>query len=292
MNMRIAPRALYNCSTARFDGTARPLTDEELYKTAPSIFAASAHESRSERFRPIPTISVVNELRNEGFFPVAAKQSGSRDPSKRDFTKHLIRFRRMDDVQSYKVGDTVCETILQNGNDGTSLYALMAGLFRIQCMNSLVAQTATVESIKVKHLGKDIPAQVIEGTYTVLEESKKCLAAPQDWSQVQLGRDAKMALAEAAHMIRFGDDKDNGIKPEKMIEPLRRTDQKDDLWTVWNAAQEHVIRGGDRGMRRTEDNRLRRVRTRPINNITQDVKLNQALWLVGEKLYQTLKLAA
>ena len=163
---------------------------------------------------------------------------------------------------------------------------------RIQCMNSLVAQTATVESIKVKHLGKDIPAQVIEGTYTVLEESKKCLAAPQDWSQVQLGRDAKMALAEAAHLIRFGDNKDNGIKPEQMLTPLRRADQGEDLWKLYNVAQEHVIRGGDRGVRRTEDNRMRRVRTRPINNITQDVKLNQALWLVGEGPYQTLKRAA
>jgi len=39
-------------STARFD-TGRALNEDEMRKAAPSIFALSAHESRSERFQPI-----------------------------------------------------------------------------------------------------------------------------------------------------------------------------------------------------------------------------------------------
>jgi hypothetical protein len=44
--------------TARFD-TGRALTETEMRRIAPSIFAVTAHESRSERFKPIPTIEVL-----------------------------------------------------------------------------------------------------------------------------------------------------------------------------------------------------------------------------------------
>jgi hypothetical protein len=126
--------------TARFD-TGRPMTEDELRRAAPSIFAMTAHASRSERFAPIPTIEVLRGLQKEGFHPVGARQAVARTDDRRDYTKHMIRLRRFDNVEAYKVGDTVCEIILKNANDGTSAYDLLAGLFRIACLNSLVAQT-------------------------------------------------------------------------------------------------------------------------------------------------------
>jgi hypothetical protein len=80
-------------NTARFD-TSRELTEMEMRKLAPSIFATSAHESRSERFMPIPTIEVLRGLKDEGFVPVGVKQSASRTPGKADFTKHLTGHAR------------------------------------------------------------------------------------------------------------------------------------------------------------------------------------------------------
>lgn len=290
--MHYNPRDLYG-SNARFD-TARALTDEQLQKAAPSIFALAPHESRSERFATIPTISVLNGLRKEGFFPVAAMQSKSRDASRKDFTKHLIRMRRFDNVEAYKVGDTVFEIILKNANDGTAAYELLGGLFRIACLNSLVAQTGTVDTLKVKHMGRDVPGQVIEGTYRVLDNAQKCLAAPADWSQITMKPEAKEALAEAAHVLRFGEQeaRDRAIQPAQLLRAQRREDTRDDLWTTFNVVQEHVIKGGDRGGRRDEMNRYRRTTTREVKGIDQTVSLNKALWLVGEQLAKTLKQAA
>jgi hypothetical protein len=54
--------------TARFD-TGRAMTEDEMRKVAPSIFAQAAHESRSERFKPIPTIEILRALTKEGFVP-------------------------------------------------------------------------------------------------------------------------------------------------------------------------------------------------------------------------------
>lgn len=277
-------------NSARFD-TAQPLTDEQLFKSAPSIFALEAHESRSERFKAIPTIDVLNGLRKEGFFPVAARQGGSKDEGKRAFTKHMIRLRRFDNESAYKVGDNICEIILKNANDGTSAYDLMAGMFRIRCLNSLVAQTSTIDSVKVRHSGNAID-NVIEGTYRVLGEAQNLLAAPQDWSQVTVNNDAARMLAELAHEIRFPVDEEGNqttaIQPEQLLQARRADDRADDLWTRFNVIQENAIRGGLSARsphsydERGRYQRGRMTTTREIKGIDQDVRVNKALWRITE----------
>lgn len=279
----------YAPQTARFDAP-RPLTEDQLRSVAPSIFAVEAHESRSERFAPIPTIEILRGLMAEGFQPVGAKQSRTRDESKKDFTKHLIRMRRIDDDQTHRVGDTVCEILLKNANDGTSAYELMAGLFRIRCLNSLVSQVGDLESTKVRHSG-DVQGKVIEGTYSVLETARAALAAPQDWSQIQMQRDAQIALAEAAHTLRFADNEGNvttPIKPEDLLGVRRTGDRSNDLWTTFNVVQENVIKGGLRGIGRNANGQRRRVTTRAVNGIDQDVKLNRALWTLSQRMAEIM----
>ncbi|MFA7602543.1 MAG: DUF932 domain-containing protein [Novosphingobium sp.] len=275
--------------TARFD-TGRALTEDEMHRMAPSIFAVDAHESRSARFRPIPTIEILRGLEKEGFVPVGVRQSATRDPGKAPFTKHMIRLRHVDAMQKHAVGDTVHEMLLKNANDGTSAYDLMAGLFRIACLNSLVSQTDTVDTVKVRHSG-DAVGKVIEGTYTVLKAAETVMRAPQDWSQMKLNRDEAMALAEAAHMLRFGDaegEVSTPVQPLQLLAPRRRDDaNRDDLWMNFNIIQENVIKGGLRGVRvDAETGQRRRMSTRGVKGIDQDVKLNKALWLLGERMAQ------
>ena len=277
-------------NSARFD-TARPLTDEQLFKSAPSIFALEAHESRSERFKAIPTIEILNGLRKEGFFPVAARQGGSRDEGKRAYTKHMIRLRRFDNVEAYKVGDNICEIILKNANDGTSAYDLMAGMFRIRCLNSLVAQTSTIDSVKVRHSGNALD-NVIEGTYRVLNEAQNLLAAPQDWGMIDVSPEAANVLAEAAHEIRFPRNEEGNsstpIKAVQLLRPHRQDDTATDLWTRFNVIQENAIRGGLTARypvtydERGRPQRGRMTTTREIKGVDQLIGVNKALWMITE----------
>lgn len=273
-------------NTARFD-TGRALTEDELYRIAPSIFAVEAHESRSERFQPIPTIEVLRGLEKEGFVAVGARQSVTRVPGKAPYTKHLVRLRHVDAMAKHAVGDTVLEMLLKNANDGTSAYDLMAGLFRIVCLNSMVSQTDTVDMVKVRHSGKAVE-KVIEGTYEVLKASEAVMRAPQDWSQMKLAREEAEAFAEAAALIRFGDDEGNTgpIQPRQLLAPRRAADAgRSDLWNAFNVVQENMIKGGLRGVSvNGETGQRRRVSTRGIKGIDQDIKLNKALWVLGERM--------
>jgi hypothetical protein len=270
--------------TARFD-TGRALTEDEMHRMAPSIFATSAHESRSERFRPIPTIEIVRGLAKEGFSVVGARQSVTRIPDKAPFTKHLLRIRKLD--STHKVGDTVMEMLLKNANDGTAAYDLMAGLFRICCLNSLVAQKDTIDTLKVRHSG-DVMGKVIEGTYRVMTAAESVMAAPQDWGQMNLAYDEQKAFAEAAHVLRFGepeDDRPSTVRPTELLSRRRSEDLRNDLWTTFNVVQENALKGGLRGVSvNAETGVRRRQTTRAVTGIDQDVRLNKALWLLGERM--------
>jgi len=273
-------------NTARFDDHQRFLTEDEIRSAAPSVFATTAHESRSARFRPIATIDVIRMLDQEGFGVVGAKQSVARLEDRKDFTKHMLRLRKKDEVQR-RVGDTVFEVLLKNANDGTAAYDLLSGLFRIRCLNSLVAMDTQMSTQRVRHSG-DVAPKVIEGVFSVVKDAERALNAPDQWGQLQLAAPEQMFLAEAAHAIRFPVDENNNqttnVKPEQMLHVRRTGDIGDDLWTVFNRVQENVVRGGLNNYGYNAEGRFRRAHTREVKGIDQSTALNRALWTLGEKM--------
>lgn len=140
----------------------RPLSDDQIPAVAPSIFADAPHESRSERYSYIPTATVLQELRGEGFEPFMVCQTRVRQDDRRDYTKHMVRLRHASQIN----GREANEIILLNSHDGTSSYQMLAGMFRFVCQNGLVCGD-TVADVRVPHKG-DVAAHVIDGAYEVL----------------------------------------------------------------------------------------------------------------------------
>jgi len=66
------------------------------------------------------------------------------------------------------------EIILVNAHDGTSSYQMISGVFRFVCANGLFAGDA-FEDLKVRHTGNAV-GRVIEGTYTVLDDTDAIMA--------------------------------------------------------------------------------------------------------------------
>ena len=205
--------SFFRTRTSSTDGR-HPLDNDRLRRLAPSAFAAGKHESRSDRYTYIPTVEVIEGLRENGFVPVFAKQGGSRIAGKADFTKHLIRFHYQGATQPVRrVGAVYPEVVLVNSHDGTSAYQLMAGLFRLICLNGMMVEDRELSTVKVPHKG-DVIGQVIEGSYTVLEESKRALGAADEWAGVPLSRGERFALAEAVHDLRTSLVIDGGSVPD------------------------------------------------------------------------------
>lgn len=176
--MQLASRFASRSPSLRSD---YPLTDDQIHRVAPSIFADAPHESRSQRYAYIPTAAVLAELRKEGFQPFMVTQTRVHDEGKREHTKHMLRLRHASQIN----GTEANEIVLLNSHDGTSSYQMLAGMFRFVCSNGLVCGD-TVADVRVPHKG-DVSGHVIEGAYEVL----------RGFDRVKDSRDAMRAITLA-----------------------------------------------------------------------------------------------
>ena len=146
---------------------------------------------------------------------------------------------------------------------------------------------STLASIHIRHSG-DIVGQVIEGSLAIAGQSQKALEQVGNWQRQQLTSGEQSAFAEAAHTLRFGDSEGETHTPitaAQLLHLRRHEDNGNDLWRTLNRVQENVIRGGLSAVARDENGRrLRRVSTREVKGIDQDVKLNRALWQSAERM--------
>jgi hypothetical protein len=256
----------------------RFLDNNSIALRAPSAFATEAHSSRSQHYAYIPTSAVIDALAREGFRCISAGQSRTRIEDKRDFTKHMLRFVREDGALA-RVGDSVPQVTLINSHDGSSAYVLTAGLYRLVCLNGLLVTEGAANTLHVKHSG-DVVRNVIEGSFQVIGEASKAGEVAADWRGVALSRQEQEAFADSALQLRY--DGAAPVSPAAILRPRRLEDRSTDLWTTFNAVQEHLITGGARG----RDANGRRVSVRAVNGIDGNVKLNRALWSLAERMAQ------
>ncbi|MGV2395840.1 DUF932 domain-containing protein [Klebsiella aerogenes] len=255
----------------------RPLTHDELMLHVPSVFGSEKHTSRSERYTHIPTITLLENLKREGFEPFFACQTRVRDQSRREHTKHMVRLRRAGQIADKQVP----EIILLNSHDGSSSYQMIPGLFRAVCANGLVCGQSFGE-VRVSHKG-DVVEKVIEGAYEVLGVFDRVEEQRDAMQSLQLPPPAQLAFAKAALAYRFGEEHPP-VTEFQVLSARRWQDESSDLWTIYNRLQENLSKGGLAG----RSAQGKSSRTRAVNGIDGDIRLNRALWVMAEELQQAM----
>ena len=247
------------------------LSNDTIARYAPSVLAESAHSSRGERYTFIPTIKVIDALRVEGFQPFEVRQTKVRDMDKREHTKHMVRLRHVSSIN----GDEVPEIVLVNSHDGSSSYQLLAGVFRFVCSNGLIAGDI-FSDVRVRHHG-DVVNDVIEGSFKVLENTNAIVDRIDSYKAITLAPQEQEVFANAALHLRWKEDK-APVTAEGLLNISRYQDAKPDLWTTFNRVQENMIKGGVAGRAA----RGRRMTTRGVAGVNENVKLNRALWTLAD----------
>lgn len=276
---------MYRYSTSSQQSAFRsnyPLSNETIAQYAPSVMAEEAHESRGDRYGFIPTIKVLDGLRNEGFQPYEVRQTKVRDLSRKEHTKHMVRLRHISEVGTQR--DEAGEIILINSHDGTSSYQLLSGFFRFVCSNGLIAGDVC-NDIRVRHSG-NVVNDVIEGATRVLDNLQIANDRIDQYKSIQLSGEEQHLFAKSALALRW-DPENTPVVPGSVLSAHRWDDRKSDLWTTFNRVQENLIGGGVRGRSATG----RAIRTRAVGGVSENVKLNKALWSLADGMAQ-LKQAA
>lgn len=269
------------------------LTDEQIRKVAPSVFAAAPWQGNanrvgmSEKYRFIPTVEVMDGLRDSGFYPVRAQQSRTRIEGKAEFTRHMLRFRLRGQDSPSSVGDIIPEIILTNSHDGTAAYNLMFGLFRLACLNGLVVADAQFTTIRARHSGPaSLIEEVLRGSLGMFEQAPQIINRVKEFQAIELSHDEQIAYSRAALPLL---DSSIDIRPDSLMQARRREDAPAEglwrcgsrsLWKTYNTVQENAIKGGASG--RTTSGRHSSLRA--VKSVDRDLKLNKALWMLTEHM--------
>lgn len=272
---------MYRYSSSRQVGSSfrsasgQPLDNAVIAQYAPSIMATAPHSSRGERYAYIPTINVIEGLRANGFDLVEVAQTKCRDVSKRDYTRHMAKLRSRS--LSTDAGE-VPEIIVLNSHDGSSSYQVMGGLFRFVCANGLIAGDV-FDDIRIRHTG-NVVDDVIEAATRVIDNVELITNRVDAMKAITLSRPEANLFAEQAIALRWDVSETQAapVVPDSVLRPQRWADGGADLWSTFNRVQEHLIQGGVRGRASTG----RRLTTRAVSGVNENVRLNKALWSLAE----------
>lgn len=261
--------------------TRHELTDDELRRHAPSIFAGQAMQGVSDRYAFLPTAQVVSRMREAGWSPVEAREQRVRLEGRAGFQKHLLRFQRRDLIAVK--GEFAAEICLVNSHDRSSAYQIHAGLFRFICGNGMMVADSTFERVSIRHSGFT-PDQVIDASFQVLDQIPQITAHVEDFRARRLSPPESKAFAESALLLRYEDLQTAPIAADKLLQSRRMEDAGDNLWNVFNRVQENLLRGGLKDYSRRKADGHRFPRTRAVAGLDENIRLNKSLWHLASVL--------
>jgi hypothetical protein len=257
------------------------IKNEQLIRSfAPAAFATAPEESRvSDRYKFLPTTSIMEVLQEEGWTAHEAQQVKSRTWSK-DHAKHLIRFRHESlSMNDFGVGDSFPEMLLINCHNGLGSYQLRAGIYRMVCSNGMiVAEQET--GMQQRHIGFDAE-DVIASSRKIIEDAECLSTVVQEWETIQLSSEQNKDYVSSAASIRFGENVDNNIL-SSIGRARRNGDQGSSLWKTFNRVQEGLMRGGF-------VNGTTNRNARPITNINTNIQINTELWKMTQEFVEAIK---
>lgn len=292
-----------------YDRNRRPLDNDDLMRLAPAVFAEEPWDQVSRRYEFVPTIQVIDRMRNEGFIPVYAAQGRTRIEGKQDFTKHMIVLRHRDSlaISSDMLDKPIGEVIMVNSHDKTTAYQFMCGFFRYICTNGMIA--GDIESnIRLTHTTTDLFSFIMEHVLEAADHLPRLTDTFESWRGLRVNEPSQLTYAQSAIDIRYGSDDDDEedeniidhatqqpvkkqkvhvpITPNQLLVPHRLSDRQPDLFHVYQNVQENIMKGGMRGI--TRSGGRTRVRGIATSSVAQDIKINKALWRLTERMGEIL----
>lgn len=255
----------------------RMLSDEEIGRIAPSVFATGPSARVSARYGFVSTADVLTGLRAADWGVTSVQVSRVREAGERPFARHFLRLRREGEPMLRIVGDSVPEVIVVNDHRGGSTFRLYAGIYRLVCANGMVVGCDAFTA-RIRHLIHNVAGVVAEAERISLKMGDLADLVGE-FRDLALNRGQRVAFAEQALALRYPAPGTAPIEGADLLRPRRWEDEGANLWTTFNVVQENLVRGGIATGR--TGHRQRRA-TLALRGAQREFALNADLWHLAE----------
>ncbi len=258
----------------------------------PTLTQEAKAGSTSDRYSFISTMTIIDDLKNAGWYPIEAQEANAR--VNKGFQKHLVRFQN--DSLISKNGKFRPNIVMTTAHDGKASFKLMGGGINFVCLNGLIVADSIVSEHTIRHQGYTEEI-VKEAVYNIVEDMPKVYNSIERFQDVQLDSDERFAFSKGALLLTYEDEQLEKIDLDESARllsiPKRPEEHDSNLWNNFNIVQEKLIRGGrflktkiegDTVTDRYNSNHVRPKKRRATKSIDTNVAVNRALWAYAEAL--------
>lgn len=229
----------------------------------------------SDKYSMASTANVLEVLRGHGWLPVGYNQRKAMSPTRIGKQAHAVLLAN----PAFADGETLPRILLKNSHDGTGSLQLLSGLYERICANGLVVG-ASAADVRITHR-RITEDRIAGGILQTVSSLSRAIDIAAEMRRISLDTQQQQQFAQQVIDLVWDGDK-YAINPAHLLFNHRREQRVPTLWNTFNTIQERVIRGGVRQYRRDGS----RSTTRAVTAIDRSIKLNRAMWDVGEKFLQ------
>ena len=257
------------------------LSTSEIKQRCPLAYAtAPTNPKVSDKYVQANTSTVIDDMAKLGWYPVEAKQKKARKNSSGIQSFHMIAFQNPEvkimqgeDVEAYP------RIILTNSHDGMASFRFRVGLYRCICSNGLVICDENFADLTIRHINytfDDLRHLVVK----TMSELPAYIEIMNKMKQTTLGKSQKYDFALRMLKLRKNvpDNEKLNVSEKTLtdiLSPIRKEDEGDSLWNVFNVLQEKMIKGGFMVESGKED-KLRKMR--PVKSFARDLSVNYKMF--------------
>jgi hypothetical protein len=270
----------------------RYISLNEIKKRASSVFTSSLSSRTSDKYKPVSTLDVLEDLATIGWLPIDAYQVTPKREDNIGYQKHFIKLRNKDHYLGTKDNiEIIPELLLINSYDGKCSLKFCATLYRVISNSAIVMKTDLLldedgrEKLKIAHKGDKSSSLVkIPNGYESMRQSFQqsipiVIDLMNKMKKVQLDQKQQHFFAKECCRARW-DYTYNLLQPKSLLDPWRDEDSENDLLTLSYRIQEKLIRGkwigaGGRSIK-------------PIKDPNREFNINSKLFQIVENYYLQL----
>lgn len=257
----------------------KPIQNGDLSRFQTAL-ATVPYSGTSSRYSFIPTSKPLAVLQDLGWKPVAYAEQRVRDTNKAGFQRHALKLRHeLMSKDALQVGQTLPELVLVNSHCGNASFQLLLALFELVCSNGLMVEREGIANRSVRHVGYT-NKQVELAVTSLVPHVQTILSDVDKFRKIKLLESEVKAFGQAAIELRWDGEK-YSVKPESVTAVHRNSQQDNNLWNVYNRAQETILRGGVY-VQNAETKQYQRARA--VSGLTENIRLNKALWRLAEEM--------
>lgn len=234
-------------------------------------------QNLTSRYLMIPTMDLINAVESEGFQVHEQCHFGTRKKTQNTHNRHIIKFRRNEDVDLKISRDEIPEVVIINSHDGLNALRVMSGVFRLICENGLIVGD-TYDSSVIRHRAGSLTLDnVVSKVQDQAKGFREVTGIISDMKQIKLSEKQQMDFASEALKIRWTEGKPI-VTPKGLLTLRRDEDKGDDLWSIFNVVQENLIKGlvTENPVR----NRIQKIRE--VKSVDANITINRRLWDLTE----------